>query len=165
MQFRRGRLIPGLILILLGVAFLLREYLGVGPEFVLILAGLLFLAPYLFMRVYGLLIPGMILLGLGLGLLYERVAHVGWAVPLGLGLGFVAIFLMDWLATRALRWWPLIPGAALMIPAILGAFPESRVWLDKGWPLILIVLGVLLLGLNFTPRNQPKSGESDGVHH
>ena len=158
MQFRRGRLIPGLVLILLGIAFLLRDYLGVGPEFVLILAGLVFLVPYLLTRLYGLLIPGMILAGLGGGLLYERVAHVNWAVPLGLGVGFVAIFAVDWIVTRAARWWPLIPGAALMIPAIVDAFPDARIWLEKGWPVILILVGVLLLALNFIPRNQPKPG-------
>lgn len=158
MQFRRGRLIPGVILILLGIAFLLRDYLGVGPEFVLILAGLVFLVPYLFTRLYGLLIPGMLLSGLGLGLLYERTAHLGSAVPLGLGAGFIAIFAVDWVVTRSIRWWPLIPGAALMIPAALDLVPAARVWLEKGWPVILILVGVLLLALNFFPRNQPKPG-------
>ena len=158
MPFRRGRLIPGLILILLGVAFLLREYLGVGPEFILVLAGLVFLVPYLLTRLYGLLIPGMILIGLGAGMLYERVSHVGWAVPLGLGIGFIAIFVADWIVTRAVRWWPLIPGAALMIPAIVDAFPSVGFWLEKGWPVILILIGLLLIGLNFFSKNQPKAG-------
>jgi len=158
MQFRRGRLIPGLILILLGIAFLLREYFGVGPEFVLILVGLVFLVPYLLTRLYGFLIPGMILLGLGAGLLYDRAAHLGWAVPLGLGLGFIAIFAVDWVVTRAVRWWPLIPGAALMIPALVDAFPPVRDWLEKGWPVILILAGLLLIALNFLPRNQTKTG-------
>lgn len=158
MQIRRGRLIPGLILILLGIAFLLREYLGVGPEFVLILAGLVFLVPYLLTRLYGFLIPGMLLAGLGAGMLYQNTSHVGSAVPLGLGIGFISIFAVDWIVTRAMRWWPLIPGAALMIPAIVDTFPVARVWLEKGWPVILILVGLLLLALNFFPRNQPKTG-------
>ena len=157
MQFRRGRLIPGLILILLGISFLLREYFEVGPELVLIVAGLVFLVPFLLTRLYGLLIPGMILVGLGAGLFYQNMNHVGWAVPLGLGVGFIAIFAVDWVVTREVRWWPLIPGAALMIPAILDEFPDARMWLEKGWPVILILGGVLLLGLNFSPKNQPKS--------
>lgn len=158
MQIRRGRLIPGLILVLLGIAFLLREYLGVGPEFVLILAGLVFLVPYLLTRLYGFLIPGMILSGLGAGMLYQNTSHTGSAVPLGLGIGFIAIFAVDSMVTRALRWWPLIPGAALMIPALVDAFPVARVWLERGWPVILILVGLLLLALNFFPRNQPKTG-------
>lgn len=158
MQVQRRSLIPGVILILLGIAFALREFLGIGPELVLILGGLVFLVPYFFTRWYGLLIPGMLLVGLGAGLAYERVSNVGWAVPLGLGIGFVLVYVVDWIVTRSTRWWPLIPAAALAIPAIISAFPDARVWLEKVWPVLLILLGLLLVARNFVPRRQPKTG-------
>lgn len=158
MQVERRRLIPGLVLILLGVAFLLRDYFSIGPEFLLIVVGLIFLVAYVFARMYGLLIPGMLLLGLGFGLMYQRTSNAGSAVPLGLGLGFIAIFAVDFIATRARhRWWPLIPGAALMIPGIVDTFPAARVWLEKGWPVILIVAGLIVLALNFIPKDSSKS--------
>jgi hypothetical protein len=155
MQIQRGRLIPGLVLILLGVAFLLRDYFSIGPEIIVIVAGLGFLVAYIFARLYGLLIPGMLLLGLGLGLMYQRTSNAGAAVPLGLGLGFIAIWVVDFIANRARhRWWPLIPGAALIIPGIVDMFPDARVWLEKGWPVILIVVGLAIIALNFIPRNK-----------
>lgn len=158
MQVQRRRLIPGLILILLGAAFLLRDYLQITPGVILILASVILLVPYLFTRWYGLLIPGMLVLGLGVSLLYERDGRAGSLVPLGLGLGFIAIFVVDLIVTRARRWWPLIPGGILAVVGAMGAFPEARQWLDKGWPAILIVLGLLVLARNFFPTNQPKTG-------
>ena len=159
MQTRRGRLIPGLILILLGIAFLLRNYFEIGPGLILILAGLVFLVPYVLTRWYGLLIPGMILLGLGIGLLYERGFRTDVTVPLGLGLGFIAIFVVDFIATRTMRWWPLIPGVILALVGIVGVFPEAQVWLEKGWPVLLILGGLLLLALNFVKPHTGAKGK------
>lgn len=159
MRVHRGRLIPGLILILLGIAFLLKEYFEVGPGLILIFIGLVFLGPYFFTRWYGMLVPGLLLLGLGIGLLFERGTRTDVTAPLGLGLGFIAIFIVDFVMRRVLRWWSLIPGGVLVLLGVAEAFPEAQLWLQRGWPVLLIALGLLMLlsGL-MRPRSETRSG-------
>jgi hypothetical protein len=119
MNTNRARLIPGLILIVLGIAFLLVQYFEFGPALFLILLGLVFLIPYALTRSYGLLIPGCILAGVGLGLVFDRPPlGTAIAVPLGLGLGFIAIFVLQLIVTRQSHWWPLIPGGILVLVGI-----------------------------------------------
>ncbi len=157
MRVHRGRLIPGLILILLGIGFLLKEYFEIGPGLILLFLGVVFLAPYLFTRWYGMLIPGLLLAGLGIGLLFEHGTRTDITAPLFLGLGFIAIFMVDFVVTRVVRWWPLVPGVVLTFVGIVDAIPEAQLWLQRGWPVLLIVLGLLLLGAEFRrPQPGPK---------
>lgn len=101
-------------------------------------------------REYGFLIPGSILTGLGIGVALEsRVTDNGWTVVLGLGLGFLAIYLIDVLsgATRDGQWWPLVPGGILSAIGLGLAFdaqPLLRAF-ENWWPLLLIIGGVMLL--------------------
>jgi hypothetical protein len=55
MNTNRARMIPGLILIVLGIALLLGQYFEFGPALFLTLLGFVFLIPYALMRSYGLL--------------------------------------------------------------------------------------------------------------
>ncbi len=57
MNVNRAQLIPGLILIVLGISFLLMQYFEFGPGLFLLMLGLAFLIPYALTRVYGVLIP------------------------------------------------------------------------------------------------------------
>jgi hypothetical protein len=50
MTARPRQIIPGLILISLGIAFLLMQYFEFGPGLFLTLLGLVFLIPYAFTR-------------------------------------------------------------------------------------------------------------------
>lgn len=142
---RTNQMLPGLILILLGVLFLLgRTALGS----VIFLGGLgaIFLVAYFATRGYGLLIPGCILASLGIGDL------IGWS-SLGLGLGFIAIFVIDLSVRGKSHWWPLIPGAIITVGA-LGertnvVLAPLRGLISNAWPLLLIVIGVLLLFQNW----------------
>jgi hypothetical protein len=157
MRSSRGRLIPGLILILLGIGFLLKEYFEIGPGLILLFFGAVFLLPYLFTRWYGMLVPGLLLTGLGIGMLFERGMRTDITAPLGLGLGFIAIFVVDFVATRVVRWWPLVPGVVLTFVGIVEAIPEANLWLQRGWPVLLIVLGLLVLATGFVrPRPETK---------
>lgn len=142
---KRGQLIPGLILIALGVGFLLMQYFDFGPGLFLTLLGLVFLIPYALTRSYGLLIPGCILAGLGIGMLMERSARLDLTVPLGLGVGFIAIYVIHLILTRNSHWWPLIPGGILVAVGIAEAVPQGQALFEKWWPLILIVIGLAVL--------------------
>jgi len=113
-----------------------------APLFLLLGAG--FVVVYLYRRVYGLLIPGCILIGMGLGELVDNRFGIVDGMQLGLGIGFISIFIVAWLVEQKNRWWTLIPGTIL----VLFGLGQTR-WLMRGlfdyWPLILVALGVILL--------------------
>lgn len=140
---QRNQLLPGLILIGLGVLFLLARTTTLSGWIVLAGLGVIFIAAYLSSRSYGLLIPGCILLGLGLG-------DAAGLSNLGLGLGFIAIFAVDTLVRgRMSHWWPLIPGVIIAGDAALNAniagVGSVRSVVLEWWPLLLILIGVLVL--------------------
>jgi hypothetical protein len=145
-----GGWLPGVILIAIGVTLFSVQLLNVEGDVVVLVIGLVFAAAFAATRRYGLLIPAGIMTGLGTGILLENAGAVGEPVVLGLGLGFLAIYAVDLLATGARgpgRWWPLIPGAILTVVAgaesTLG--PEGARIISQGWPIILIGAGAWLL--------------------
>jgi hypothetical protein len=153
MKTPNARMIPGLVLIVIGIFFLLAQYFEFGPGLFVLLLGTAFLFAYAFTRAYGLLIPGCILAGIGVGLLFERTMNSGVTISLGLGLGFIAIFVVQKIFGKASHWWPLIPGGVLVIVGIAEAVPQGQMLIEKGWPVILIVIGLAILaGTYWRPR-------------
>jgi hypothetical protein len=150
MKSNRAQLIPGLVLILLGIALLLAQYFEFGPGLFLTLLGLAFLILYATMHSYGLLVPGCILAGIGLGLLFDRPPLISQvAVPIGLGFGFIAIFVAQLVVMRTLHWWPLIPGSILIVVGVAEGVPQAQTLIEKGWPLILVAIGLIILSASF----------------
>lgn len=155
-------LIAGLALILLGAYLGFVQLTGLGGEAVVALIGLAFLLAYAVTRTYGFLIPGSIMTGLGAGILWETQREPGSAVVvIGLGLGFVAIYLID----RVVRggdahWWPLIPGGILTVIGVLVEADRQR-WLEgMGWlaPVVLIAIGAALILVQLRGGRRPGSG-------
>jgi len=143
----RTRVTTGVGLILLGLTLYAMRYIGeLGESLVLLLAGALFVGGYLFTRAYLLLVVGCVLFGLGFGSFGERYFYVwGEFSRIGLGVGFVLIYLIALAYQRRSHWWPLIPGGILIL---LGLQSWGKVWrflLSDGWPLILVIIGVLVL--------------------
>ena len=105
---------------------------------------------------YGALVGGMILLGLGSGMLLGDRGVGGlpsgtW-ILLGLGAGFVGIWLLALLLKLKSHWWPLIPGFVLL--AVGGARfyrhftlipPSVMIAMRTWWPALLVVAGVWIL--------------------
>ena len=150
---RQQQVVAGLVLIGLGVAlFFLNRDVGINTAAIFFLIGGAFLAAYFYRREYGFLIPGCILLGLGGG-------TVGGSRNLGLGLGFVAIFVIAFLYERKSHWWPLIPGTVLILLG-LRRMEEVFSWLLRNWPLILVIIGVLILFGALRPAR--KSADTEG---
>jgi hypothetical protein len=143
----RGRIVAGAVLIVLGLGLLGLQFVqGIGEGMFLFLLGALFVAGYFYRRVYGLLIPGCILLGLGLGSVGERsILAFGDFGAIGLGVGFVAIYVIDLIYRGATHWWPLIPGLILIVAGIAEGNANLERLLSVGWPLILVLIGLLLL--------------------
>lgn len=140
------RISAGLILVVVGLGlYAIDRIEGIGEEAVLLIIGAAFLVAYFVRKNFGLLIPGCILLGLGVGSVGES-SFLAFGEPhmLGLGLGFVAIFVIARLTEGKSHWWPLIPGGVMLIMA----FPRTyhlveTVW--DHWQLILVLIGVLIL--------------------
>lgn len=145
---RRG-VVPGVVLIVLGVLFLIAQQTGIGAEGVVAAIGLAFLVAYVFSRNYGFIVPGGIMTGLGIGIIYEMRAHAGGApVLLGLGFGFVSIYAIDAAVRRTSSgWWPLIPGGVLTVLGLVLAAGQSGLLgaIGRWWPAILILIGLYIV--------------------
>jgi hypothetical protein len=150
---RRAAIIPGALLILLGLLFLAAQFLpGLRlGDFVVLVIGLVFLGAFAYQRQYGFLVPGGILTGLGLGIAVQSVTGQDLVV-LGLGLGFLAVWALDAAVTRTSNWWPLIPGGVLVLVGLATLVPSLALVLARMWPLLLIAAGIVLVLVSFGRR-------------
>ncbi len=116
----RGGWLPGVILIVIGVTLFAIQWLHLDANVIVLVIGLVFAGAYAATRRYGLLIPAGILTGLGAGILLEDFGLTREPAVLGLGLGFLAIYGVEFgdEGTRAV---------------------------EQGWPIILIAIGAWLL--------------------
>lgn len=153
----RGGWIAGIILIVIGLLAFLGQVVEMEWFGLLVLPtlALIFLVWGLVTRKEGLLIPAGILGGLGAGTLLMVGPYEGAPEQNAAGIfflafagGWVAISLFSLLINRRM-WWPLIPGAFLGLfgVALLGGETGLRILevMGKGWPLILIAVGVYLI--------------------
>jgi hypothetical protein len=146
-ELRSGRATAGVVLILLGVVLLASQLIdGFGEVAWTFIIGGLFVAGYFYRRAYGLLIPGCLLLGIGIGNLGEVSSFdFGEFDSVGLGLGFVAIFAIDYLYRGHSSWWPLIPGTILVVTGLAAGNQTARDVLAAGWPVVVILIGLAIL--------------------
>lgn len=158
----KSRVASGLTLILLGLGLYgMRYFDDLGESVTLTLLGGLCIAAYLYSRVYPILIVGGIVLGLGIGSFGERTfLFVGEFTEVGLGVGFVLVYLIALLYEGRSSWWPLIPGAVFLLLGFR-AWRRFRLFLfSEGWPLILVIIGALiLLGAIGRGRRTKQQGE------
>lgn len=149
----RNEIAGGSVLILLGVIFLLLQWLpdnlGVFIPFII---GVMLLGWGIVVRHAGPIIPGGIMTGIGVGVLL-----VEWIFPqaneaiflLGFGMGWVLITVATALFTDETHWWPLIvAGIMLFIGAAAtwgGMLLTLLSWAGSLWPLALILVGIYLL--------------------
>ena len=124
------------------------QYLSsVNRPIVLALIGGLFVTVYFFTRSYFALVLGGIVGGLGIGLFGEpRWSVVHEFTEIGLGIGFLTIYVLRLVYERRSHWWPLVPA---LIFFLLGfqAWREFRVFVfsSRGWPILLVIVGALVL--------------------
>jgi hypothetical protein len=146
---RGQRIYWGIALIVIGALLLIQQITALQvPGWVFLgLVGLMFAIGYAQTRSHGWLIPACILFGLAAGIAVESDALHGGGVLGGLGLGFIAIPVVDWIVTRRVTFWAFVPGAILLLIAILlgtgnTALLASLNWL---WPVVPILLGAWVL--------------------
>jgi hypothetical protein len=107
-------------------------------------------------RSYGALVAGMVLLGLGAGMVLgdREVAGIraGTWVAVGLGAGFLGIYVLALILKLRNHWWPLVPG--LILVAVGGAryvrrfpllSPQVEMAVRTWWPAALVIAGAWVL--------------------
>lgn len=152
-QNSKGAILPGMILIILGLAFFLPQ-LGIGesgdlwPAFILA-PGLGFLALYFASdnrkKVAGLLIPGVITTLVSI--FFFVLNYAGWQhmatlwpmFPLFVGISFYAFYLGSGRQDRGI----LIPANILLLVGVV--FLALSSYSYKFWPIVLIGLGLIMI--------------------
>jgi len=152
-----GAWVGGLILIVIGLVFLVGQFVPNASRYVVLGIGLTFLVAFLATRNYGFLVPAGIVSGVGVGLVlmtYEAGRVGSGLLLVSLGLGFVSIWLIGALfRLRENHPWPFIPGGILVTVGTV-SLAGSR-YGDVArfvWPVALIVLGLAFLLRGFVRR-------------
>lgn len=160
---RRGAIIGGTILILVGLLFLslqmfpeLADQLDIGqqwPLFVVGVGGLFLLGALL--GTPPLAVPGSIITGIGGILYYQNItgAWASWAyvwtlIPGFVGIGTVLMGLLGQSRKSNLREGGRLILISLIMFLLFGAFFGGLGSLGRFWPVILIVIGVWLVVRN-----------------
>ena len=148
----------GIILVVLGLMFLAAQWFDFTGAAVLGALSVFFVVMYATTRKYGFLIPSTILGGLAIGVGLQEYGYdsSGGIVVLGLGAGFIAIFLVNVLVQSPASWWPLIPGGILSVVGgtQLAEGAAAGETIARLWPVGLIVAGGIVLAATFRrPRS------------
>lgn len=142
----RNRLVAGGVLIVLGVITLAVTRFARSDVIAPLVIGSAFMVWFAFSQSYGLLIPACIMTGIGAGVVFDSMYRgVNEPVLLCLGLGFIAIYVIDRLMgnRRPGGWWPLIPGGILLLVGWQALFVSEI--LQMWWPLALVIIGLILV--------------------
>lgn len=147
---RKDQWVGGAVLIAIGVALLLGQVVGATGQFVTFGIGLVLLVLFAVSRTPGTLIGGGIVTGIGAGVLVAANTTgdiAGAAVLLGLGFGFIGVWLIGTLMRiKEITFWPLIPGAILVVVGVVVlAGSDVARNLELLWPGLLIVIGVIVV--------------------
>ena len=147
---RSAKQFMGYALIILGIVLFILELVS-GPrhtELFIVLGGI-FIVGYFARKSYGLLVAGCVILGLGIGSIGERIGLGFYNIDtLWLGIGFLAIYIIDRIYRGSTHWWPIIPGGVLVLSDIVRRNETtSKFWsvLTTAWPLILVLIGLVMI--------------------
>jgi len=164
---RRDQLVGGAVLVAIGAAILVGQYLEDAEQFILLGLGIVLLVLFAMTRNPGTLIGGGIVTGLGVGVLIAANTQgdiAGAAVLFGLGLGFAGVWLVGaLLKIPETRVWPLIPGAILVAVGFVVLAGSEDVQLpDWLWPALIMGLGVIVILAALRGRGTGTGGPGTG---
>jgi hypothetical protein len=159
----RDRVVFAIVLIVVGVIGLIAQAWKPSADvggWVVALIGLGFLGAYVYTRQYGYLVPGGIMTGLGGGIVASQMTKwatsegEGGAVVVGLGLGFLGIWVIGSLMrTTPNHWWPLVPGGILSIVGGALLIGGDAVDLLDYWGVAIIAVGLVILWRAWSDRS------------
>jgi hypothetical protein len=149
----REQVVFAVILIVVGLVALASQVLEPMPQlggWVVLLIGLAFIGAFAYTQQYGYLVPGGILSGLGAGIVVSEAAilsdeQTGGIVVLGLGLGFLSIWIIGSLTQAGSHLWPTVPGVILTAVGAALLVGGQAVELLDYWGVAVVALGVILL--------------------
>ncbi len=150
----RDRMAVAVILIVVGVVGLAGQVLDLNTDLggvVVTLIGLGFLVAFAFTRQYGFLVPGGIMTGLGAGIIASQTLtlvdeQTGGVIVLGLGLGFLSIWVIGAIAhVERHHWWPIIPGGILTAVGAVLLIGGQAVNLLDYWGVAIVAIGLIVL--------------------
>ena len=151
----RDRMVFAVVLIAVGVIGLITQIWEPKADlggWVVAIIGLGFLGAFLYTRQYGYLVPGGIMTGLGAGIVISQAVSwassegEGRAVVLGLGLGFIAIWLIGAVMSAAQNhWWPFVPGTILTVVGAALLVGGQAVDLLDYWGVAVVAIGLFIL--------------------
>ena len=150
----RDRMAVAVILIVVGVVGLAAQVFDVTADmggWVVTLIGVGFLVAFAFTRQYGYLVPGGIMTGLGAGIIASQSLvladeQTGGVVVLGLGLGFLSIWVIGAIAhVDRHHWWPIIPGGILAVVGAALLIGGQAVNLLDYWGVAIVAIGLIVL--------------------
>ncbi len=150
----RDRMAVAVILIVVGVAGLATQVLDLTADLgglVVTVIGVGFLVAFAFTRQYGYLVPGGIMTGLGAGLIASQSLtladeQTGGTIVLGLGLGFLSIWVIGAIAhVDRHHWWPVIPGGILTVVGAALLIGGQAVNLLDYWGVVIVAIGLIVL--------------------
>jgi hypothetical protein len=166
----RDRATVAVVLVLAGAILLVAQVTGQWQWGLLVL-GLAFFIAYFWTREYGYLVPAGVLTGIGAGIALVTSGAIpdsdtgGALFLVPLGLGFASIWVLDRLFTRAGNWWPLVPGAILVVIGVAvwqgGPALDLVALAGTWWPIVLIVVGAATL-FQLWREGSLRGGGSDG---
>jgi hypothetical protein len=158
----RDRIVFAIVLIVIGVIGLVDQVWKPTTDvggWVVALIGLGFLGAYVYTRQFGYLVPGGIMTGLGAGIVVSQMVTwstpdgEGGAVVLGLGLGFLAIWVIGALMrTTPNHWWPVIPGGILVIVGSALLIGGTAIDALDYWGIGVVAVGLLILWRAWSER-------------
>lgn len=168
---RRGNLVVGAVLLLVGAWFLARQFvpeldslIPVTFEWPLLIigVGLVFFVSSVLVRAPGLAIPGAIISGIGAILYYQNVSGDwdSWAYAWTLIPGFVGVGVLvsNFFEGRFLRGFRegfgMIAFSAIMF-TIFGAFLGGPQILGDYWPILLVLAGLWMVVKGMIRPRQP----------
>lgn len=153
---QRNGFIAGLFLIMIGVLFLIGQFVSFGSAGILFLPLLatIFVVWGILTKSAGFFIPGGILGGIGLGSVLMELPLLatydeGGIFLLGFAAGWMLIPLLSGIFAKETHWWPLIPAGILGFIGLAvitnGVLLDVLSLVGRGWPLILIAVGLYII--------------------
>ncbi len=156
----RDRIVLAVILIVVGAVGLVSQVVDLPTSvggWIVLLIGLGLLGAFVYTRQYGYLIPAGIMTGLGAGIIASESITLtgdqakGGAIVLGLGFGFLAIWVVGAVMSVARNhWWPIIPGGILAVIGVALLIGNDAVKVLEFWWVVLIAVGLIVLWRGWT---------------
>jgi hypothetical protein len=145
---RRWLLWSGTALIGIGLALFALIVTGVSlvGTALVVAGGVLLVLCFAWRPFYTFYLPGLALTGFGLGWLIDDATGSDMRLSVvGLGVGLMLAWLVRRIQAHWAHYWPLVTGAVLAALGVLAGVDDRWSILWRGWPLLIVLVGVVFV--------------------